>query len=78
MKERTEKNFCFIHDRPKIPTRLICPQCLGSGTSPARRKAALTASKAAAEARKKRKRLAAKPEPKRGRVKSAIFDEVFS
>jgi hypothetical protein len=43
--------FCKIHGRPMVPTRFICPNCMGSITSPARRKAALNASKAAAAKR---------------------------
>lgn len=49
--KRTHKNYCFKHHRDKVPTRAICPQCMGAITSPARRKAALTASKAAAAKR---------------------------
>lgn len=49
--KKTRKNYCFKHHRDKIPTRLVCPNCMGEKTSPARRRAALNASKAAAAKR---------------------------
>lgn len=60
-----------------IPTRFVCPNCLGSITSPARRKAALNASKAAAEKRalvREKKEQSAK---KRGNRKTEKLEEIF-
>jgi hypothetical protein len=69
--------FCKKHNRPMIPTRFICPNCMGSVTSPARRRAALNASKMAAKARtlaaKKKKHQA----PKGGKSKAEGLDAIF-
>lgn len=75
--KRTKENYCFKHDRPKIVTRRICPACMGSVTSPARRRAALNASKMAAKARtlaaKKKKHQARKG----GKSKAEGLDAIF-
>lgn len=49
--KRSHKNYCFKHHRDKVATRMVCPNCMGSITSPKRRKAALNASRAAAAKR---------------------------
>jgi hypothetical protein len=76
--KRTEKNYCFKHHRDKVPTRAICPQCMGSITSPKRRRAALAASRAAAAkralVRTKKEQRAKRPGRVRGEGK---LDEIF-
>ena len=49
-----DPNFCLIHNRPKVASRMVCPSCLaaaGKG-SPARRRAAHIAAKAAGKVHK--------------------------
>ena len=75
--KKTRKNYCFKHDRPKVPTGLRCMACLGSHTSPARRKSALNASRAAAKARTAKAQLRKERAKKRGKNKPETFEDAL-
>jgi hypothetical protein len=79
--KHTEKNYCFKHHRDKVATNLICPNCLATGTSPARRRAARYASKCAAEARERDARISGKKTKqragKRGKGSKEGDGEIF-
>ena len=75
--KRTEKNYCFKHKRPKVATRMMCPNCMGEIKSPKRRRAALRASKAAAAARLSRSHGRKKGSAKQGNANAETIEDIF-